>query len=172
MPATKKMIALLRRGTPAVDPTENLIPLDFRIRVQSWKDLVKSMGGRDQVSQNDAEDMATFLSRFICANFVPENIEDIDEIIFHPQEVLSEKVNVLAFDFGGEELIPTVTVEAIFDLIFQEDLTHQALKNWEEIKGDPLAWCLNFFWCFEDLDDEDWEGYLDTNDGVEMNFLE
>ena len=86
----------------------------------------------------------------------------------HIARIDAIELNVKAFSFEDDDIIPTVSVEANFELDFKKDVTQEALSNWEDSNGDPIAWCLNFFWNFDEVDSDDWEGYLDTNDGVEM----
>lgn len=171
MPATKKMLGFVKRGEVAENPDADLLPAEFVKGVSDWKKLVKKAGGHDKVSEKSALEMAQFLSGFLAANFVPDNIDGIDEILHKPEEIDAKEIRVVAFAFDDDELIPGVSVEAIFELSFKKDMTAEALKKWEDKKGDPLAWCLNFYWNFDDVDSDDWEGYLDTNDGVEMVFI-
>jgi hypothetical protein len=168
MPYKKQLLGYLKRGSVGSDPDISLLPSDYVAGVLRWKELLKISGNHDNVDPAEKERMAAFLTSYLCANFVPENIEGIRSLLHRPQEVDAIELNVKAFSFEDDDIIPTVSVEANFELDFKKDVTQEALSNWEDSNGDPIAWCLNFFWNFDEVDSDDWEGYLDTNDGVEM----
>ena len=171
MPVVKKMMGFVKRGMGGEDPEEGLLPAGYVQAVKQWKSFVQEAGGADKVPESHALKMASFLSGFLAANFVPDNIEGIEEILHKPEEVCAKDVRVVAFSFDDDALIPCVSVEADFELSFKKDMTADALKKWEAKKDDPLAWCLNFYWNFDEVDSDDWEAYLDTHDGVTLEFV-
>jgi hypothetical protein len=171
MPYKKHLVAHIKRGIVGVNPDISSLPSEYVETVLRWKELVKISGDHDSINAVEKDVMARFLANYLCANFVPENIDGIKSLLHRPQEVDAMDLSVTAFSFDDDDIIPAVNAEANFELVFKKDVTQEALSDWEESNGDPLAWCLNFYWSFDEVDSDDWEGYLDTNDGVEMYLI-
>lgn len=165
------LIAKLKRGMPADDLVDELVPEEFKEGVLKWmSDTSKKGVSVDEKASANAA-LCEFLSKFLCANFAPENLPATREILASVEDKECEWIKVTGFDFDDNN-IPIVNVEAGFSLEFKKRWTQEELGLWEQRQDDPLAWCINVWWAFEDIDEEDWEGYLDTNDGVDLFILE
>jgi len=123
-------------------------------------------------NQKGGERTCEMLSKHLKANFVPENIPELEKILSSLDDVDAKEVFVTSFNFSWSEdpqsNIPAVNAIAIFELDFKTDFSQEDLQKWEDQIEDNIAFCVNFYWNFADIKLEDWESYLDTNSGVEF----
>ena len=163
----KKLVAHLKRGIPADDLDEELIPDAFKNAVEEWKQAV-SRDSKNAKARTAADaKLCEALSLFLTANFAPENLPAAKKILTKAEDIECSWIKVTGFDFDGNN-IPIVNLEAGFSLEFKKNWSQEDLSSWEAKQDDPLAWCVNFWWSFDEVDEDDWEGYLDTNDGVDL----
>lgn len=162
----KKMLVRLKRGLPGEDLAEEYLPYELKEAMDEWlqvnERLDASSAEKDEVAQN----ICALLETFIQGNFATENLPSIRKIADVDDEVEPDWIKVTGFQFDDAN-IPLVNLEAQFSLNFKKDFSAEELKIWEQSQDDPLAWCVNFWWFFDEAP-EDWESYLDTNDGVTM----
>jgi hypothetical protein len=163
---TKTMISILKNGIPSDDLPKNLAPSGYVQNVEDWMSHINASDGNP--SKEKFRQMCDFLSQHIGANFAPENIENIDELLSNPTDTEAKSVRVISFQFDQGMIIPSITVESIFQLNFHKDISQVEIGKWESNNDDPLSWCLNYYWHFDEVDDDEWEGYLDTNEGVSL----
>ena len=110
-------------------------------------------------------------SKHLRANFCPVNIPELAKIVSSMDDIEADSVDVTGFQYQNSNL-PSVNAVATFRVPFKRPLTNDELAQWESAQDDALGFCVNFWWEFDDIEDEEWESYLDDNSGIEFSILE
>lgn len=166
MTFSKKMMVKLKRGLPGEDLAEEYLPNEFREAIDEWVPILNKSDASEAEKEEAAQNMCSLLETFIQGNFASDNLPAIRKIAVIDDEVEPDWIRVTGFHFDDSN-IPMINLEAQFTLDFKKNISTEELEAWEQNQDDPLAWCVNFWWSFDDAP-EDCELYLDTNDGVTM----
>lgn len=166
MTVKKQLIAKLKRGIPSEDLAVEDLPAEYREALDEWERASSNPAASEDERAKAGEVLCNALSNFIDGNLATENLPAIKKIAKVNDEIQPDWIHITGFSFDDSN-IPMVNLVAQFTIEFKKDLSQRDLENWEAEQDDPLAWCLNFWWSFETAPD-DWDGYLDTNDGVTL----
>ena len=107
------------------------------------------------------DDVCGDLGEFVVANFVKENVANVDDLFNVDDEVAAVDVSVYAVTFDDDALLPRITAGATFDLEVKRELNDDKLMEWQE-EHDFLTDAVNFFWHLDD----DTEIVVADNDGA------
>lgn len=160
------MVARLKRGIPAEDLEVDSLPAEYLKALSSWQKIMSDKNTTEEQKRNESINLSSVLSEYLQGNFAVDNLPSVRKILKISDDIPAESIVVTGFAFDDSN-IPVVNIEARFTFSFKKEMTQEELSEWESNQDDPLSWCLNFWWSFEDAP-EDWEGYLDTNDGVSL----
>ncbi len=146
--------AYIQSGTADPNCPAELIPQEVRKAAELWK----SRG------EEANEEILALLSACLTANFVPENISGLDDLIVETEDVEAYEVVATGFHFT-EGALPSITAYANYRLTTVGPVDGERLEEWQDEEGEYLTDCVNFFWAFEDPSGK-WCNVLGDHEGA------
>ncbi len=146
--------AYIQSGTADPNCPPELVPQEVRKAAEFW----------NAQGEEAYEEILALLSRCLKANFVPENISRLDELIVETEDVEAYEVVATDFHFHGG-VLPSVSAYANYRLTTVGPVDEERLEEWQDEESEYLTDCVNFFWAFEDPSEE-WSNVLGDHEGA------
>lgn len=165
MPSRIKCIAILKDGSSQA--------LKGRQSSKFIKELAKLWSSNKGVST--AQEVCSQLSSRLKANFLPENIPQLKDILSSMKELDAEFVKVANFDQSWNDAsgttLPDISAAAVFEIKFKRPISQAELSEWETSNDEQLGFCVNFYWELEE-DIDDWDNFIEITAEIIFEIME